>query len=133
MKLHVRLVDKLLPVLQSIIDVGLARNKLLCAELLWRVHRDQKVRKAWFESADSHTVANLKRFIQLDLSNTRRMKQIIGRYGWPGQSMVGARGCEAAWLLIQHADHDAHFKNSASFCWEERSKTRMRQRRYWPI
>ena len=110
MKLHVRLLDKLLPVLQSIIAVGLARNKLLCAELLWRAHRDQKVRKAWFESTDSHTVENLKRFMQLDLSNIGRMKQIISRYGWPSQSMVGERGCEAAWLLIQHADHDPAFQ-----------------------
>jgi hypothetical protein len=112
MKLLVALVNKLLavPVLQTIIDVALARNKLLCAELLWMAHRDQTARKAWFDSTKSHTVENLKHFIQIDLSNTRRMKQIISQFGWPGQSMVGERGCEAAWLLIQHADHDPPFQ-----------------------
>lgn len=118
MKLLAKPLNKLLPFLQFIIAVGFARNKILCAELLWMAHRDQKARKIWFGESNRHTVENLKRFIQLDLSNTRRMKQIISRYGWPGQSMVGERGCEAAWLLIQHADHDPAFQKQGFFLLE---------------
>jgi hypothetical protein len=35
---------------------------------------------------------------------------MIRRYGWPGKSLVGTRGEHAAWLLIQHADHDPVFQ-----------------------
>lgn len=120
MRLPVAFLNKLLavPVLQTIIDVAPARNKLLCAQLLRMARRDQEARKSWFESMDRHTVENLKRFIQLDLFNTRRIKQIINQYGWPGQSMVGEKGCEAAWLLIQHADHDPAFQKQCFILWE---------------
>ncbi len=30
--------------------------------------------------------------------------------GWPGRSRVGEDGAHAAWLLIQHADHDPAFQ-----------------------
>jgi hypothetical protein len=52
----------------------------------------------------------LKQAIQLDLSHTRLMKPIIAKHGWPGESLVGPTGCQAAWLLIQHADHDPEFQ-----------------------
>ena len=112
MKLLVALLNKLLavPTLQSIVDIALARNKLLCAELLWMAHRDQKARKAWFDSESQHTVETLKHLIHMDFSNTSRMKQIIARCGWPGRSIVGEKGCQAAWLLIQHADYDPAFQ-----------------------
>ena len=112
MKFFVSVINKLLaaPFLQAIIEVLPARNKRLCIELMWMAHRDQKARKAWFDSQDRHTVENLKHFIQLDISNTRRIKHFINQHGWPGRSMVGERGCEAAWLLIQHADHDPAFQ-----------------------
>jgi hypothetical protein len=40
----------------------------------------------------------------IDTDNTERMKVIIRQYGWPGPSLVGRDGTEAAWLLVQHAD-----------------------------
>jgi hypothetical protein len=95
---------------QAMFGIALARNKRLCAQLLWMAHRDQKARKAWLGSSKSHTVEQLKRFIQLDISNTARMKDIIAKYGWPGLTLVGPIGCQAAWLLIQHADHDRAFQ-----------------------
>jgi hypothetical protein len=41
----------------------------------------------------------------IDRQNTLRMKSIIKEYGWPGPGLVGWDGSEAAFVLIQHADH----------------------------
>ena len=38
------------------------------------------------------------------------MKEIITEYGWPGETLVGTMGAQAAWLLVQHADHDREFQ-----------------------
>lgn len=38
------------------------------------------------------------------------MKQVIRKYGWPSYSLVGEDGAHAAWLLVQHADHDPEFQ-----------------------
>ena len=46
----------------------------------------------------------------VDTGHTERMKQIIAQYGWPGSSLVGSDGAFAAWLLVQHADHDREFQ-----------------------
>jgi Family of unknown function (DUF6624) len=112
MKLMIPVLNKLISTAlgQAIFGVALAKNKQLCAELLWMAYRDQKARKAWARSGKYHTVEHLKQAIQLDLSHTRRMKQIIAKHGWPGQTLVGDTGCQAAWLLIQHADHDPEFQ-----------------------
>lgn len=112
MKLVVAFLNRLLSTTlgQAIFGVALAKNKRLCAELLWMQYRDQKSRNAWALSRKYHTVAHLKRVIQLDLYHTRRMKQIIAKHGLPRQTLVGLQGCQAACLLIQHADHDPEFQ-----------------------
>lgn len=33
-----------------------------------------------------------------------RFRQIVAEHGWPGRSMVGHAGADAAWQLAQHAD-----------------------------
>ncbi|HEX8290458.1 MAG TPA: DUF6624 domain-containing protein [Pyrinomonadaceae bacterium] len=35
--------------------------------------------------------------------NARVLESIIDRYGWPGKSLVGDDGADAAWLVLQHA------------------------------
>ncbi|MBI5671184.1 MAG: hypothetical protein HZC41_24570 [Chloroflexi bacterium] len=35
--------------------------------------------------------------------NNALMRGIIEQYGWPGRSLVGDDGGEAAWLVVQHA------------------------------
>lgn len=42
--------------------------------------------------------------------NNARMRELVGRYGWPGHSLVGEDGCEAAWLIVQHAVLDPDFQ-----------------------
>jgi hypothetical protein len=37
--------------------------------------------------------------------NAEWLKGVISEHGWPGRSLVGENGSDAAWLLVQHADH----------------------------
>ena len=41
-----------------------------------------------------------------DAINVTRLREIISKYGWPGRSMVGRDGATAAFLILQHADHE---------------------------
>lgn len=47
---------------------------------------------------------------ELDEKHTARLKAIIDQHGWPGLTLVGKDGANAAWLLVQHADHDRAFQ-----------------------
>ena len=38
------------------------------------------------------------------------MKEFVDAYGWPTVDMVASDGTRAAWLLVQHADHDVAFQ-----------------------
>lgn len=48
---------------------------------------------------------------EVDKKNTERMKEIVEKIGWPSISKVGREASEAAWLLVQHADHDVEFQS----------------------
>lgn len=40
---------------------------------------------------------------RFDTEATAFLKQVISDHGWPGRSLVGADGAQAAWLLAQHS------------------------------
>ena len=42
-----------------------------------------------------------------DARNLARLREIISEHGWPGQSIVGRDGAATAFLILQHADHEA--------------------------
>lgn len=48
-----------------------------------------------------------------DDANTRWLKDVVARDGWPRISAVGERSANEAWLLVQHADHDPLFQLEA--------------------
>lgn len=39
----------------------------------------------------------------VDENNTKRLKEIINEYGWPGYSLVGKKASNCAWLIVQHS------------------------------
>jgi hypothetical protein len=43
---------------------------------------------------------------RIDHGNTRWLGEVLAARGWPGRTMVGEEGAQAAWLLAQHADGD---------------------------
>ena len=44
--------------------------------------------------------------------NSRRLKEIVQAHGYPGLSLVGADGANAAWLIVQHSDFDSEFQET---------------------
>jgi len=80
-----------------------AQDKRLCYALLWMEYWDQAARRPWAVYAPwwRHEV---------DRHHARRMASIIARDGWPSVSCVGPLGADAAWVLVQHADHDPVFQ-----------------------
>lgn len=94
------------------------QESALRSELLKRKEKDQKIRKeitGGLESGeldrDSQQYKELTRELEkTDKENTTWMKKIIHQHGWPDQTLVGEDGEEAAWLLVQHADHDNDFQ-----------------------
>ena len=72
----------------------------LRAELLRRVEKDQVARRAL--DADGMREA--------DGENLPWLKEVVAAHGWPGVSLVGADGAQAAFLLAQHADADPAFQ-----------------------
>ena len=81
----------------------------LRSELLTRRDEDQRVRH--LVEFKGRAVAVLPDDIaaqlqQVDESNTRWLGQLLSARGWPGRTLAGEDGAQAAWLLAQHADHD---------------------------
>jgi hypothetical protein len=40
---------------------------------------------------------------EIHCRNADALMQIVAEHGWPGTRLVGEEGCEAAWLVAQHA------------------------------
>jgi hypothetical protein len=69
-------------------------------ELLRRVEKDQVARKAMGHEG----------MREADGENLPWLRAVIAEHGWPGTSLVGRDGADAAWLLAQHADADPAFQ-----------------------
>ena len=52
-----------------------------------------------------------------------RLAQILSVHGWPGKSLVGSDGANAAFLIAQHADHDVAFQRRCLELMEPDTKT----------
>ena len=52
---------------------------------------------------------------EVDADNTAWLCGVVDHHGWPGASLVGEDGAQAAWLLVQHADQDPGFQRSGRF------------------
>ena len=88
-------------------------------ELLARMAEDQEVRKQFLDLMgrqgqleDTEKQIDLARakMREVDGKNLARIKEIVRRWGWPGKTLVGSDGSQAAWLLVQHADSDLAFQ-----------------------
>ncbi len=61
----------------------------------------------WERSATPKAV---ERLLEANRRNTARLRDIVDEHGWPGRSVVGKLGADAAWLLLQHADAEQEFR-----------------------
>ena len=82
------------------------KEPALRQELLKLVQQDQAIRNELIrKGVVNPDKAILTRMQALDTANTKRMRAIVGKYGWPSRQFVGQDGADAAFLLVQHADH----------------------------
>jgi hypothetical protein len=90
----------------------------LAAELRARAAADQEARErlehfpvrrlgGWMSKKAKRSVETVR---AIDEDNTAWLKELVRRQGWPGRSLVGEEAAHAAWLLVQHADHDPAFQ-----------------------
>lgn len=83
----------------------------LAAEILGMAQEDQRYRiEATPE--EKETQAWRDELKAMDRKHTSRMKEIMVDIGYPTFSQVGREASHAAWILIQHADHDPVFQKS---------------------
>jgi hypothetical protein len=64
--------------------------------------RDQAMR-AELTAAGELNVAYHPRLEEVQRANTSRLRQIIAVFGWPGTTLVGAKGAQAAWRIALHS------------------------------
>jgi uncharacterized protein DUF6624 len=82
------------------------KEPALRQELLKRVEQDQAIRNELIRKGIKNPdEAILARMQTIDVANTKRLRDIVSQYGWPGPELVGRDGVDAAFLLVQHADH----------------------------
>lgn len=79
-------------------------NDLLATVLIQMFKLDQTTCEMAQESD------NPEQFDWLFRDHAESLKQIIAKYGWPGYTLVGTQGALAAWIIVQHADHDHAFQ-----------------------
>lgn len=48
--------------------------------------------------------ASARHVVGMVRAHTARLREIVARHGWPGRSLVGEDGADAAWLLLQHTN-----------------------------
>lgn len=84
-------------------------NAALREELLRRREHDQAVRGA-VPPAERWPTFTHEQVEAVDADNTEFLKRVIAKHGWPGRDLVSKHGAAAAWLLVQHADHDREFQ-----------------------
>jgi hypothetical protein len=76
-------------------------NDSLRRVLLALQHQDQEPRRDFGMRANDTTY--LTRLMELDRQTSGAMKEILDRFGLPTRSMVGAKGTDAVFLVVQHS------------------------------
>lgn len=85
-------------------------NSALHDELVALAEQDQRDRQGLMAAAAARDTAAMLRIQQADLARSIRMAEIIEAHGWPGTSLVGQEGADAAFLLVQHSPSDGFQK-----------------------
>ena len=79
-------------------------NQALRQELLALVEEDHAFVSAPDHDPNSDQVQRQR--LELLAGLRRRLVEILDTYGWPGKSLVGQDGAEAAWMLALHTMPD---------------------------
>ena len=85
-------------------------NEGLRAELIRLAREDSQTRDELLRAGKLPQHGYAEEIRRVHERNNERMREIVGQYGWPGRSLVGEDGCEAAWLVVQHAVLEPDFQ-----------------------
>ncbi|MFJ5029522.1 DUF6624 domain-containing protein [Streptomyces sp. NPDC088560] len=83
----------------------------LARALLDRAERARAHRALLVRGLLSPTEIDMERHV--DRADAQVLRRILTEHGWPGASLVGEGGAEAAWHLALHADHDPDLQQMA--------------------
>jgi hypothetical protein len=83
-------------------DVGYQMNEQLRDELLMMMKRDLDTRER-LVSGRRLWDGYAEEMEKVHSENAERLRAIIDEFGWPGRSLAGADGANAAWLIAQHS------------------------------
>jgi len=89
-------------------------NRELSDEIIQMFAEDQEIRNKVMESMTPEgdiDPAIEQLGVEIDERNTKRMKEIVETYGWPGNSLLGKEAAASAIFLMIHADRDITFQN----------------------
>lgn len=84
-------------------------DEALRTELLALAAADQALRQGPFPLGGEAALEAMA----AERARAARIAEIMDATGWPGSSLVGEDGSSAAWLLVQHADHDIELQERA--------------------
>ena len=93
----------------------------IASELLDMERVDQEMRSRNFRSPNRWNA-------EVDQHHTSRMKELVIEIGWPTISKVGPEAAHAAWLLVQHADHDVDFQKKCLTLMKSELETEVERR-----
>ena len=83
-------------------------NEELRSTLLGLVAEDQRVRQALLTGGVLFDGYH-PQMEAVHRANAAALRTLIARHGWPDVSIAGQDGCEAAWLIAQHAIGEPDF------------------------
>jgi hypothetical protein len=79
-------------------------NPALRDELAAMKTEDLDLRKQLMAHMDDTTLR--AQVIAQDAKHVARLREIVKQFGWPGNSMVGPSGSQAAWVIVLHGPKD---------------------------
>jgi len=85
-------------------------NDALSKELISMANEDSATRERLVESGEFKENEYHPVMRSVHEKNNERIEQIIAEYGWPGITLVGEEGANAAWFLVQHAVLEPEFQ-----------------------
>ncbi|WP_284332564.1 DUF6624 domain-containing protein [Dyella flagellata] len=88
------------------VDPSTITAPTLRGEIMKMAEDDQAVRNISPKVLASEGSAALEEVNKVDAGNLAKLRQIVKDHGIPTPHMIGDKGMEAFWMLVQHADHD---------------------------
>lgn len=79
-------------------------SKKIQDQILDMMSRDRKEHKVASKNG------NWSKWKEIAKANTRNLKKLVAKHGWPTISKVGKRASRAAWFVTQHSDADFDFQ-----------------------